>query len=403
MSLTQYTLIQKEESKNVMIMVESSQYAPTTKYVVKARFDVEGVVEKPDVIGAIFGQTEGLFGTDLDLRELQKGGRVGRIEIELESKQDKTSGIITIPSSLDRASTALIAAAIESVDRIGPCDAKVVLETVQDMRDEKRKVIMSKAKEILRKWVVEVQPSTDEIVKEVAQSIRSAEVVNFGPESLPAGPEVETSGSIILVEGRADVINLLRCGIKNVIGINGAKIPESIIQLCRNKEVTAFLDGDRGGDLILKELMQVADLDYVARAPGGKEVEDLTPKEIMKALRDKMPPSKVSFEKPTMSIPVELPPKIGETAAQLRGTLEAVLFDESGMDLMRIPVSELAEKLPETQGVHILVFDGVITQRILDMGGQRGLKYIIGDRVSEGVRPPSNIRLMTIGDILAGR
>lgn len=384
-------------------MAESSQYTPTTKYVVKARFEVEGVVEKPDVIGAIFGQTEGLFGTDLDLRELQKGGRVGRLEIELESKQDRTSGIITIPSSLDRASTALIAAAIESVDRIGPCDAKVVLETVQDMRDEKRKVIMNKAKEILRKWVVEDQPSTDEIVKEVAQSIRSAEVVNYGPENLPAGPEMETSGSIVLVEGRADVINLLRCGIKNAIGINGAKIPQSIIQLCKNKEVTAFLDGDRGGDLILKELMQVADLDYVAQAPSGKEVEDLTPKEIMKALRDKLPPSKVSVERPVVRPPIELPEKIGEAAAQLRGSLEAVLFNESGTDLMRIPVSELAEKLPETQGIHTLVFDGVITQRILDMADQKGVKYIIGDRVAEGVRPPMNVKLMTISDLLSGR
>lgn len=384
-------------------MAESSQYTPTTKYVVKARFEVEGVVEKPDVIGAIFGQTEGLFGTDLDLRELQKGGRVGRLEIELESKQDRTSGIITIPSSLDRASTALIAAAIESVDRIGPCDAKVVLETVQDMRDEKRKVIMNKAKEILRKWVVEDQPSTDEIVKEVAQSIRSAEVVNYGPENLSAGPEMETSGSIVLVEGRADVINLLRCGIKNAIGINGAKIPQSIIQLCKNKEVTAFLDGDRGGDLILKELMQVADLDYVARAPSGKEVEDLTPKEIMKALRDKLPPSKVSVERPVVRPPMELPEKISEAAAQLRGSLEAILFNESGTDLMRIPVSELAEKLPETQGVHTLVFDGVITQRILDMADQKGVKYIVGDRVAEGVRPPMNVKLMTISDLLSGR
>lgn len=384
-------------------MAESSQYTPTTKYVVKARFEVEGVVEKPDVIGAIFGQTEGLFGTDLDLRELQKGGRVGRLEIELESKQDRTSGIITIPSSLDRASTALIAAAIESVDRIGPCDAKVVLETVQDMRDEKRKVIMNKAKEILRKWVVEDQPSTDEIVKEVAQSIRSAEVVNYGPENLPAGPEMETSGSIVLVEGRADVINLLRCGIKNAIGINGAKIPQSIIQLCKNKEVTAFLDGDRGGELILKELMQVADLDYVAQAPSGKEVEDLTPKEIMKALRDKLPPSKVSVERPVVRPPTELPEKISEAAAQLRGSLEAILFNESGTDLMRIPVSELAEKLPETQGIHTLVFDGVITQRILDMADQKGVKYIIGDRVAEGVRPPMNVKLMTISDLLSGR
>ncbi len=214
---------------------------------------------------------------------------------------------------------------------------------------------------------------------------------------------METSGSIVLVEGRADVINLLRCGIKNAIGINGAKIPQSIIQLCKNKEVTAFLDGDRGGDLILKELMQVADLDYVTRAPSGKEVEDLTPKEIMKALRDKLPPSKVSVERPVVRPPIELPEKISEAAAQLRGSLEAILFNESGTDLMRIPVSELAEKLPETQGVHTLVFDGVITQRILDMADQKGVKYIIGDRVAEGVRPPMNVKLMTISDLLSGR
>lgn len=384
-------------------MVESTQYTPTSKYVVKARFEVEGVVEKPDVIGAIFGQTEGLFGTELDLRELQKGGRVGRIEIDLESKQDKTEGTITIPSSLDRASTALIAAAIESVDRIGPCNAKVTLESVEDIRDEKRKAIMSKAKEILRKWVVEVQPSTDEILKEVGQAIRSAEVVNFGPESLPAGPEIETSGSIILVEGRADVINLLRCGIKNAIGIEGTKIPESVIRLCKNKEVTAFLDGDRAGDLILRELTQVADLDYVARAPQSKEVEELTPKEIMKALRERIQAEQVPRERPTMRVPVEVPSRVAETAAQLKGTLEAVLFDESGGELMHIPVSELAEKLPEVQGAHTLVFDGVVTQRILDMGEQKGLKYIIGDRVSENAKRPLNIKLTTMGDILAGR
>lgn len=384
-------------------MVESTQYTPTSKYVVKARFEVEGVVEKPDVIGAIFGQTEGLFGTDLDLRELQKGGRVGRIEIELESKQDKTWGTITIPSSLDRASTALIAAAIESVDRIGPCNAKVTLESVEDIRDGKRKAIMNKAKEILRKWVVESQPSTDEILKEVGQAIRSAEVVNFGPENLPAGPEIETSGSIILVEGRADVINLLRCGIKNAIGIEGTKIPESIIRLCKNKEVTAFLDGDRAGDLILRELTQVADLDYVARAPQSKEVEELTPKEIMKALRERVPAEEALRERPAVRIPVEVPNRVTETAAQLKGTLEAVLFDESGSELMHIPVSELAEKLPEVQGAHALVFDGVVTQRILDMGEQKGLKYIIGDRVSEGAKRPLNIKLMTMGDLLAGR
>ena len=243
----------------------NSQHTATTKYMVVARFEVEGVVEKPDVIGAIFGQTEGLFGPDLDLRELQKSGRIGRIEIQLESKQDKTFGVITIPSSLDKTSTAIIAAAVESVDRIGPCMAKVTLDKVADIREEKRKQILDKAKSILRTWVVEGSPSSDEMVAEVSGVIRSADVVEYGPDRLPAGPDVATSAVIILVEGRADVVNLLRCGVRNAIGIEGTKIPQTIIDLCKTKETTAYLDGDRGGDLILKELMQVAPVDYIAR------------------------------------------------------------------------------------------------------------------------------------------
>src|SRR6266705_3093791 len=112
-------------------MVEPSQYASTTKYIVKAKFDVQGVVEKPDVVGAVFGQTEGLFGPDLDLRELQKSGRIGRIEINLDSKHDKTAGSIVIPSSLDKVSTAIIAAAIESVDRIGPAKQRLALRRLR--------------------------------------------------------------------------------------------------------------------------------------------------------------------------------------------------------------------------------------------------------------------------------
>src|SRR3990172_10457204 len=254
-----------------------------------ARFEVEGVVEKPDVIGAIFGQTEGLFGPDLDMRELKKSVRIGRIEIQLECQQDRTLGVITIPSSLDKTSTAILAAAVESVDRIGPCIAKVTLDKLADIREDKRKQILDKAKEILRTWVIEESPSTDEMVKQVSGVIRSADVVDYGPQHLPAGPDVATSGSILIVEGRADVVNLLRCGIRNAIGVEGTKIPQTIIDLSKTKETTAFLDGDRGGDLILKELMQVAPVDYVARAPLGKEVEDLTPKELMKCLREKVP------------------------------------------------------------------------------------------------------------------
>src|SRR2546426_2096441 len=388
-------------------MVEPSQYASTTKYIVKAKFEVQGVVEKPDVVGAVFGQTEGLFGPDLDLRDLQKSGRIGRIEINLDSAKDKTSGAIIIPSSLDKVSTAIIAAAIESVDRIGPCEARIFLEKVEDVREEKRKAIMTKAKDILRKWVVESSPSTEEVVKEVAGSLRGVDVISYGPEQLPAGPEVE-SGSLILVEGRADVILLMKCGIKNVIALNGTKVPETIIRLTKDKEVTAFLDGDRAGDLILKELTQVADIDYVARATFGKEVEELTPKEIMRALRERVPinlakpiertaytrpermerPERSYSERPYIPTPEAPPPTpalqkpnlpgpIFDMAKDLRGTLEAVVFDEAGKELSKMPVSELAEKIPSLENANLVLFDGVVTQRLLDIAARKNIRYVI--------------------------
>ena len=419
-------------------MVEPSQYASTTKYIVKAKFDVEGVVEKPDVVGAVFGQTEGLFGPDLDLRELQKSGRIGRIEINLDSKKDKTTGSIVIPSSLDKVSTAIIAAAIESVDRIGPCEAKISLEKVEDVREEKRKAIMTKAKDILRKWVVESSPSTEEVVKEVAGSLRGVDVIEYGPEKLPAGPEAER-GDIIVVEGRADVILLMKVGIKNVIALNGTKVPETIIKLTKDREVTAFLDGDRAGDLILKELTQVADIDYVARAPFGKEVEELTPKEVMRALRERVPVNlakpieRQQFTRPERperaygersyteraygpqerpyvpaEVPVHaaapmekpnLPPPVFDAAKDLRGTLEAVVFDEGGKELSKMPVSELAEKIPTLDHAQVVLFDGVVTQRLLDTAASKGIKYVIGDRVSDGAKRPANVSVMTLNDL----
>lgn len=361
------------------------------------------MVEKPDVIGAIFGQTEGLFGSDLDLRELQKGGRIGRIEITLKSEKDKTTGTIIIPSSLDRVSTAIIAAALESVDRIGPCESKIVLDKVEDVREEKRKAIMEKAKEILKKWIIETTPSTEEILKEVSEAIRQAEVIEYGPEKLPAGPEVD-SGSLIIVEGRADVINLLKCGIKNVIGVEGTKIPQTVIELAKNKETTAFLDGDRGGDLILKELLQVADIDYVARAPPGKEVEELTPKEIMKALRDRVPVERIkeveSVAPPPRVAAVELPEKVLGAIKELRGTLEALLYDESWNELERIPVSELAERLKALEGVKAIVFDGVVTQRLLDLAEEKGVKLLIGDRISDLAKRPLEVKVMTMSEVI---
>jgi len=370
----------------------------TVKYVISANFEVEGVVEKPDVIGAVFGQTEGLFGSELDLRELQKTGRIGRIEIELKSEKDKTRGKIIIPTSLDRVSTAIIAASIESIERIGPCQARVRLEKIEDVREAKRRAIIERAKEILHDWNLEKQPETEEIFREVSEILRAARVQKYGPENLTAGPDIDSAKEIIIVEGRADVINLLKVGIQNVIALEGVKIPETIIRLTKEKEATAFLDGDRGGDLILKELLQVARIKYVARAPKGKEVEDLNAKEIEEALKNRVPVEEI-LKKKKKRRRILVPKEIEGAVKELKGTLEAILLDEKMREINRIPVSELADKLKEIDGVDTVVFDGVITQRLVDIASEKKIKYLVAARISDVIKQPLNVKLLTFNDI----
>lgn len=376
----------------------SSSQMFTVKYVIRAGFEVNGVVEKPDVVGAVFGQTEGLFGSELDLRELQKSGRIGRIEIELESKKDKTNGNIIIPTSLDRVSTSIIAASIEAIDRIGPCSAQVGLEKIEDVRETKRKAIIERAKEILHQWNIETLPEAEEIFREVSETLRVARVVNYGPEKLAAGPEVDSSNEIIVVEGRADVITLLKNGIQNVIALEGAKIPKSIIKLTKEKEATAFLDGDHGGDLILKELLQVASVKYVARAPKGKEVEELTSRQISDALRKKVPIEKIKGRRKRRKALV--PKQMIDVAKELKGTFEAVLFNGKMEQIGRLPVGELADKIKDFKDVDTVVFDGVITQRIVDAASERNIKYLVAARVSDVVKQPLNVNLLTFDNIM---
>ncbi|AXI25419.1 hypothetical protein CFE53_04445 [Methanofervidicoccus sp. A16] len=261
----------------------------TTKYIIYAELVADGYVEKNDIIGAIFGQTEGLLGGDLDLRDLQKSGRIGRIDVEVTNNSNgKSYAKITLPSSLDRIETAIIAATLETIDRVGPCSAKVEVKDIRDIRLEKRKYITNRAKELLE-TLMDSMTDIHDISEEIREHIRTREIVEYGEEKLPAGPNIDSSDSIIVVEGRADVLNLLRCGIKNVIAVGGISIPKTIVELSKKKITTIFIDGDRGGELILKESLQRCDIDYIARAPKGKEVEELSKKEVLKYLRLRVP------------------------------------------------------------------------------------------------------------------
>ncbi len=382
----------------------------SAKYIIHAQIQIDGVVERPDVIGAIFGQTEGLLGSDLELRELQRSGRIGRIEVKSETRAGKTYGDITIPSSLDKAETAIIGASLETIQRIGPCTSKVKVEKIEDVRISKRGFVIDRAKELLKNLTESVLPDSQEITDEVAHSVRMMEIVEYGKDRLAAGPNIDDSDDIIVVEGRADVLNLLKHGIKNVIALNGTSAPQTIIDLCKRKEVTIFVDGDRGGNLIVKELSSLTDVDFVARAPDGKEVEEITKKEVHKALRGKVTleqfkleygkengqESTKSFKETKRRVPQrttttsrvrptmratrednEYRGKFKEMLDDLMGTRGAYILDDKLDILGKVPISELTATISHLKNVFAVVFDGTINHDIAVIANRNQIKYLV--------------------------
>ncbi len=351
------------------------------KYHVKMKFDVDGTVEKADIIGAIFGQTEGLLGPEMNLNELQKVSKVGRIEVNVDAKTSKTAGDAIIPMSTDISTAALIAAAIESIDKVGPFQAKFTLAGIEDIREIKKKVIVDRAKKIVQEWATKTMSESEEMLKNVYDATKPGKLTGFGKEQLACGSGAFDSDWIILVEGRADVINLLRAGYDNAIAIEGARIAEPVVKLCKDKKhIVAFLDGDRAGDLILKELEGTVKIDRVIRAPNGREVEELTPMEIVELLKDAVQSVQT---KPIVEETDNFAGKVRDVFPEINETLEAVAFDSSMNQLFRVPVSELVLKLQDEQGAKYLVLDGIITQRLVDVCSKAGVQYVVGHRTAE--------------------
>ncbi|WP_254863519.1 DNA primase DnaG [Halovivax gelatinilyticus] len=259
----------------------------TEKYLIHAIVTADGVVERSDVVGAIFGQTEGLLGDELDLPELRRTGKVGRIDVSVGSGGGESRGTITIASSLDKVETATLSAALETIDRVGPCRASFRVDEIEDVRAAKRREVVDRATELLRTGFEDSVMSSAEILAAVREHVRVADVTEY--EGLPAGPRVADGDAIIVVEGRSDVLRLLSYGIKNAVAVEGTNVPDPIASLTAERTTTAFLDADRGGDLILEELLQVGSVDYVARPPAGASVEDLDHHDVFTALQNKTP------------------------------------------------------------------------------------------------------------------
>ena len=385
------------------------------KYIIHASLDLTGVAERPDIIGAVFGQTEGLLGSELELRELQKSGRIGRIDVHLESRAGRTTGEILLPSSMGKTETAIVGAALETIERVGPCDAKIKVTKIEDVRVAKRNFVLERAKVLLQAMMTDM-PDSQAFTAMLTQGMREAEITEYGNDRLPAGPDIDSSDEIIIVEGRADVVNMLRYGIRNVIGMKGAKPTDTVIELTRKKMTILFLDGDRGGDLIIKNLAGLTDLDFVARAPDGKEVEELQQKEILKALRLKVPweqaktdlgvtatASPVSTSEPVAIRAEERSESRGRErsysrgsyssersegsernlkplkamADEVLGTRGAFILDENFNVLGKVPVKELESTLEDLDGVYAVVMDGDLTSDVAKVADEKGVHYLV--------------------------
>jgi DNA primase len=425
------------------------------KYHVKLKFEVDGLVEKADIIGAIFGQTAGLLSPEMNLNELQKVSKVGRIEVNVDSKSNSARGDALIPMSTDISTAALIAAAIESIDKVGPFQAKFSLIGIDDIRAIKKKIIVDRAKKIVQEWATKTISEGEEMLKDVYDASKPGRLTTFGKAQLACGVGVYDSDWIILVEGRADVINLLRAGYDNAIAIEGAKIDETILKLTQGKRIIAFIDGDRAGDLILKELQGLVKIDKVYRAPTGREVEECTPLEISEILKDVQEYIKnINIYKPhtdnqiqtrnslqqpqnqsqvntdkddvnkqqskglidsnnnidsnyssigknlsSMEEDEEIISTIKQIFPQINETLEAVIFDKSLKSMIKVPVSDIVKKISDAHGGKLLILDGIITQRLVEAANKAGIQYIIGHRTSSLKKPITNIQIQTFSDI----
>ena len=413
----------------------------SSKYLIRASIRANGVVNKSDVVGAVFGQTEGLLGDELDLRDLQKSGRMGRIEVEITSNKGKSVGEIVISSSMDQVETSVFAAALETVERVGPCKATVKITTLEDSRTSKREIIIDRARSLLINLIKDSRGAGSTITDTVRQVLQTEEIVRFKGK-LPAGPNVATSDAVIIVEGRGDVLNLLRHGIKNAIAVEGTDIPKEVIALSTERTVTAFVDGDRGGEMIIQELLQVAELDFISRAPDNTEVEHLTHKQIMKSLRDKVSAelfmeqnkwarpgfsgvkaksydnktrrgtkSKSSKEEKATPKEKEVTEKVPAEAAvassvfmeqldQLQGTKNArLLMGDEVAD--EVSISGLQEVLEtrKNNGANTLVMDGIITQRLIELVPKAGIKIIVAEKKGPLPRDPVGITMFTREDL----
>ena len=371
------------------------------KYVIHATIRTDGTVARKDVVGAIFGQTEGLLGEELQLRKLQRTGRIGHVDVILHQHKGKVNGEIQLSSSIDQVSTAVIGAALETIDRIGPCKSIIKVKRIENIRSAKKDTVIYRAKQLLLDIVNSGADESRNILDEVRTVLNLEKEADY--KGMTAGPNVRESEAIIIVEGRNDVRNLLKYDIKNAIATMGSGINPELAKLAKGKKtVTAFLDGDRGGKLLLMEISGELgnSLRHVAFAPTSREVEHLEMKVVTKSLAQKETAGKVVARiQKEIKIDddrsvgrgqeaLETPDEIKAWAGMLEGLKrnQAIVVNEDGTGSDPIGAKDLKETLADTTGAQGLVFAGKVTARIFDYASGAGIENVLGTSVGTVTR-----------------
>ncbi|MAH91534.1 MAG: hypothetical protein CMA11_07170 [Euryarchaeota archaeon] len=367
------------------------------KYLIKADLKVNGNVQRKDIIGAIMGQTEGLLGDDLELRKLQRTARIGHVDVEVKSSGGKVSGEILIPSSMDNVETAIIASSLETIDRIGPCAAKIIVKEIQDVRSTKVNAVIDRAKDLLLEMVNSGDAATKTVIEEVRSVLTVGTAKNY--HGLTCGPNVESSDSLIIVEGRNDVRNLLNFGVKNAISCDGAgTIKQELIDLAATKEnVILAIDGDRGGEMLFRQLNETMKIDFVAQAPVGQEWELLPQKTATKCLSQKTETAKFAAKLPEDEQTEDADAWLGEGdkeapaeiheyfdhIAELKAN-NAVFVNVDGTISDAVGPSKLAAAADGADGAIAIVINGAVSDRILEIASKAAIETVVGTKEGKG-------------------
>ena len=191
----------------------------------------------------------------------------------------------------------------------------------------------------------------------------------------------------------------------NVIGMNGTKLPREIAILGKEKEITLFIDGDRGGRLIANNVISNANIAYVATAPDGKEVEELAGKEILIALRRKIrageylkrsgnsvyngngnstETKEIESKEVETEFKGDLKEAVKNKFASIKGTKSAVLVDGNFDIIRRVSAREVARSVGHSRNkIFAVVIDGSATKSIIESCEEQGVKHLAATNFSD--------------------